>query len=616
VSEDPVQPDRAVDAFGDWIAAARSFVGDRLDLVDRIDAAAARAARTSTVVAVVGEFKQGKSALVNSVLADSVCPVDDHAATAAVTIVRHGDEPSVTVHRRDADGRLTAETVDPATRSAHITEPVTIGVDDDPVSVERVDIAVPNALLATGLVLVDTPGVGGIKRSHADATMAFLRHADALVFVSDATSELTEPEVAFLRDAVTECPMTVVALTKTDLFSQWRRIAELDAGHLARAGIDAEIFPLSFPVRVEAMRRRDPDLDSESGYPALARFLTHSVVPTVRAGAAARAASEAARIVDAVAESDRVELAALDEPAADAATRLAELCDAQDRLAALAAGNARWRTVLNDQVTDLTHDVTHGFRDDIRRALDELDTDVDTADGADELDAAGDALRVSVIDAVSRAFARVDDGVEAVTDRVAAALGVDQLDVGTPAEIAAAARIAAGGWVDHDAEAERGGAGQAFSFLRGAQGGVLMLALVGGLLPAAAASVVVATPFLVGAGLLFGGKQLADARTQRRQRARQRVKATMRKSVDDVQFRVGGTLAEALRVAHRYLRDELGARIDELHRTTAERVHRLERAASADAGGREARRRDLTARVEQALVLAEEASTFAQGVRS
>jgi ribosome biogenesis GTPase A len=38
---------------------------------------AERLARTETVVCVVGEFKKGKSALINALLGSPVCPVDD-----------------------------------------------------------------------------------------------------------------------------------------------------------------------------------------------------------------------------------------------------------------------------------------------------------------------------------------------------------------------------------------------------------------------------------------------------------------------------------------------------------------------------------------------------------
>ncbi|MEK7425696.1 MAG: dynamin family protein, partial [Actinomycetota bacterium] len=53
----------------------------RTDLAERASIAAARLKRPSTVVCVVGEFKQGKSSLINALLGQPVCPVDDDLAT-------------------------------------------------------------------------------------------------------------------------------------------------------------------------------------------------------------------------------------------------------------------------------------------------------------------------------------------------------------------------------------------------------------------------------------------------------------------------------------------------------------------------------------------------------
>jgi hypothetical protein len=585
------------DAFARWVSAARSYVSARPDLTARLEAIASRAARSNTVVAVVGEFKQGKSALVNSLLTEAVCPIDDHAATSVVTVVSHGTRPSVVVRGRGDDGESVARRVDPAQRRSLIVEG---DLDGSPtlegVSIERIDIQVPNPLLSDGLVLVDTPGVGGSHEVHTRATKAFLHHADALVFVSDATSELTEPEVAFLREALVVCPATVVALSKIDMFPEWRRIAELDRGHLERAGVDAPVFPLSYPLRVEAARRADEQLDRESGYPALVSFLQQELVPTVRSSARSRAVADIMRSLTAVSDAERAELRSLDDPGS-AAAELAELSAARDRLATMSAGGARWRTVLQDEITDLNHEVTFHFRDRIRAAVAEMESAVDGADGKDELEAAGADLQSNVVAAAAHGFEEVETGVDEITRRIATLLGLDEIEIGTPEEIADSARTAASSWSERDGTDQDGSTVQdTISALRGAQGGILMFAVMGGLLPAAAATVVAATPFVIGAGVLFGGKQILDLRGQRRQRAKQKMKLSLRKAVDELQFRVGAELADALRIVQRHLRDELTTRIEEIHRTTAETVARLESARDADETQRRARLDELRAR--------------------
>ena len=53
-------------------------------------------------VLVVGEFKQGKSQLVNALVNAPVCPVDDDIATAVPTVVRHAETTTVALVRESA----------------------------------------------------------------------------------------------------------------------------------------------------------------------------------------------------------------------------------------------------------------------------------------------------------------------------------------------------------------------------------------------------------------------------------------------------------------------------------------------------------------------------------
>ena len=155
----------------------------RPDLAERAAAAAARANRPSTIVCVVGEFKQGKSSLVNGLLGCELCPVDDDIATSTITLVRHGDEPGAVVKRRAGD-EVVSESVPLEDLPQWASER---GNPDNVRAVDRVEVATPSSVLKEGLVIVDTPGMGGLGAGHAAATLAFLPYADGLVLTSDAS---------------------------------------------------------------------------------------------------------------------------------------------------------------------------------------------------------------------------------------------------------------------------------------------------------------------------------------------------------------------------------------------------------------------------------------------
>src|SRR3712207_427725 len=68
----------------------------RPDLAARVDEVRERAADPTVRVVVAGEFKHGKSSLVNALVAHDVCPVDEDVATPVATAGSYAAEPRAT----------------------------------------------------------------------------------------------------------------------------------------------------------------------------------------------------------------------------------------------------------------------------------------------------------------------------------------------------------------------------------------------------------------------------------------------------------------------------------------------------------------------------------------
>jgi ribosome biogenesis GTPase A len=73
--------------------------GDRSDLVQRLAHTRRRLLDPAVRVLVVGEFKQGKSQLINALVDAPVCPVDDDIATALPTEVSYAKIPIASLVR-------------------------------------------------------------------------------------------------------------------------------------------------------------------------------------------------------------------------------------------------------------------------------------------------------------------------------------------------------------------------------------------------------------------------------------------------------------------------------------------------------------------------------------
>src|SRR5438046_275915 len=122
-SQSPPVSDReiAVRLAEHGIKAATAY--GRPDLADRIRSSIDRILDPTVRVLVVGEFKQGKSSLVNAIVGRPVCPVDDDVATAVPTAVTYAREAvAAAVVRDEGDEPLRREPIDVGALPAWVTE--------------------------------------------------------------------------------------------------------------------------------------------------------------------------------------------------------------------------------------------------------------------------------------------------------------------------------------------------------------------------------------------------------------------------------------------------------------------------------------------------------------
>ena len=233
----------------------------RDDLADRIANRRERVADPAVVVVIAGEYKGGKSSLVNALVGADLCPVDEDVATAVPPIVRYSAPPDTWLRREPDDGEEPAppqESIPVADVPAYVAEQANPGNRD---RVRSVELGTPAPLLAAGLVLVDTPGVGGLVSSQTVATLASLSMAQAALFVSDATQEYTGPELEFLAAARQACPVVIPVLTKVDMAPAWTKVLELDQGWLAQSGLAGEVIPVSSALMEQGRANRRTDLE-------------------------------------------------------------------------------------------------------------------------------------------------------------------------------------------------------------------------------------------------------------------------------------------------------------------------------------------------------------------
>ena len=560
----------------------------RTDLAERLDGNRARLVGRNVPVAVVGEFKQGKSSLVNALLRTDVCPVDADIVTAVPTIVRYGRRPAVVAHIAGPDGTVATRAKVPFER---LREYVTR--DDPDEKLRAVEVQLNRRLLASGLSFVDTPGVGGLDSAHGNLTLGTLPLADAALFVTDARQELTAPEVDFLKRTIDRCPVVIIVVTKIDLQAEWRRIVDLNRGHLSRAGLELPIVPVSSFLRLLAARRNSTDLNSESGFPRLLDVLHKQVLTGSDSAAARSAAQETGFVLAQLREQVAAEQAVVVSP--EAVPELTErYAEKARRSQSLAAGGGGWQTMLVDGIQDLSTDVEHDLRERLRAMVRRGTAMIDAGDPRETWhDFQGWAAREATAAAVDNLFAlvtRTEQLARDVAERFD--LEYDGLDLDLPAPAVTLADVAA-----PVTRFDKRSTTQFLSAFTAARVAILVPVMFGAF--GSLLGLTVAAPIGLVVGLTVGRKLLRVERERQVESRRQVARQELQRYVDEVAFLVGKDSRDAVRRTQRFLRDEFATRAGLAERSSAAALaavrngsavpehQRARRAAELDARGRE-----------------------------
>ncbi|NOZ87587.1 MAG: Dynamin family protein [Deltaproteobacteria bacterium] len=224
-------------------------------------------------LAVVGQFKRGKSTILNALLGDKLLPTSVLPLTAIPTFISHGSNSKEKIIRVVFEDKKAVEhKVDEADEIKKLLDDLVTecGNPENRKAIARVEIEYQGDLLKNGIVLVDTPGIGSTFEHNTKTTLEFLPKCDAALFVVSADPPLTEAEFDFLSQVKDRASRIFFAFNKIDYLDREERreaLAFLQELLVEKAGLDGspEIFPLSARTALEAKRQGDQNKLHESG---------------------------------------------------------------------------------------------------------------------------------------------------------------------------------------------------------------------------------------------------------------------------------------------------------------------------------------------------------------
>lgn len=312
------------------------------------------------VLVVCGEFKQGKSNLINALLNEpNLFPVDRHITTSLVSTISYGETEKITVYFDNGQSKQ----IPRAEISKYVTEQKN---KDNQKEVSLLTIETPNPLLKQGLLIADTPGVGGLYKNHAEISYAYILNADAVLFVSDAQVTLSDLELQFVKKIESRCQNFLFAVTKIDREENYQLTVENNRKKLAqvleRSEDSLTIIPVSSYLKEVYLESQAPEDLEDSNFSILEKELWQFLNQQRGYILILRALSKLGQYVSDIKQPIQAEWEAYQKNTQEELAQMEQQFEAdRQRYQELLNGNAQWLTLLKAGMDDIEKKLKNQF---------------------------------------------------------------------------------------------------------------------------------------------------------------------------------------------------------------------------------------------------------------
>lgn len=218
---------------------------------------------------VMGQFKRGKSTLINALLGAEILPTAIVPLTSIVTRIGYGETPAAAVYF--LDGRR--EEIPLTEIHRYVTERAN---PKNGLQVKEVEVFFPSPLLRDGVRIIDTPGVGSVFDHNTEVAYSYLPNVDAGIFVVTADPPLSASEHRFLREVRGYVDQLFFVLNKADAVGE-KDLAEALSFTASVLEEDlrrpVKVWPVSARLALEGRLERNEPKWLHSGLPAFEEHL-------------------------------------------------------------------------------------------------------------------------------------------------------------------------------------------------------------------------------------------------------------------------------------------------------------------------------------------------------
>jgi GTP-binding protein EngB required for normal cell division len=362
--------DRAGTAVGSCVPPNSAFVRRLAELRRRLS-------EQRFHLAVLGQFKRGKSTFINGLLGEPLLPTGVIPLTSVPTFIVWGNHPLVRVDYASDRGPDEFRADDTAAIHDLLFRFVAEqGNPENRLGVDRVTLFYPATVLAGGIILIDTPGIGSSHKHNTDAALRILPECDAALFVTSVDPPITEVELEYLGRLRPHVGHVLFVLNKIDHLAPEERLVSveflretLENRSLLEPG--GTIFCLSARQSLSAKRSHDPAAYETSGMAAVETHLLHELAEQKMRLLGIAVTRKAQDVLAEVAADIALRVRALEMPLQELAARSADFKRALARIEEqrltvgdlLSGDRRRLAESLEAQIQDLRGNATKTLND-------------------------------------------------------------------------------------------------------------------------------------------------------------------------------------------------------------------------------------------------------------
>ncbi len=168
------------------------------------------------VVSVIGQFKRGKSSVINALLSDEILPVSVLPLTAIPVFIYYSQEIELQIKTKE--NVFSLKNIDDIKKGL-INFATEKENPENKKGVLEIKLSYPSDILKNNIIIVDTPGIGSVYAHNTKTAEDVMPKSDIGIFIVSPDPPFTEVEMNYFKMVLPKIKTVFFVINKSDIVS-------------------------------------------------------------------------------------------------------------------------------------------------------------------------------------------------------------------------------------------------------------------------------------------------------------------------------------------------------------------------------------------------------------